>query len=219
MSNINIPDVTLIAVSSIKIEETILALQKSYEEIDFGAIKLVTHEFPDDLPEEISFEKCPELNNIMKYNQFIFKELYRYVDTSHCLVIQYDSWVLNPELWDNNWLQWDYCGAPWEWRTNSYLTDNGERVRVGNGGFSLRSKKLLNAPEELGLKLEQRQGYWNEDGNLTVYHRDKLLSYGIKYAPVEVAAKFSYETSIPENNFGKMKFFGFHKNAPPKDLY
>jgi len=219
MSKTKIPDVTLLAVSSIKIDETILALQKSYKEIDFGTVKLITHECPDNLPEEINFEECPELNDITKYNRFIFQELYQYVDTSHCLVIQYDSWVLNPELWDNDWLQWDYCGAPWEYRTNSYLTDSGERVRVGNGGYSLRSKKLLYAPKKLGLKLEQRQGYWNEDGNLTVYHRDKLLNYGIKYAPVEVAARFSYETPIPENNFGKMKTFGFHKNMSSRNLY
>ena len=219
MSKTKIPDVTLLAVSSIKIDETILALQKSYKEIDFGTVKLITHECPDNLPKKISFEECSELNDIIKYNRFVFEELYQYVDTSHCLVIQYDSWVLNPELWDNDWLQWDYCGAPWEYRTNSYLTDSGERVRVGNGGYSLRSKKLLYAPKKLGLKLEQRQGYWNEDGNLTVYHRDKLLNYGIKYAPVEVAARFSYETPIPENNFGKMKTFGFHKNMSSRNLY
>jgi len=219
MNKIQIPDVTLLAVSSIKIPETILALQKSYTYIDFGCVKLITHECPDNLPDEITFEKCPELNDIMKYNRFIFKELYQYVNTSHCLVIQYDSWVLNPELWDNDWLQYDFCGAPWEWRTNSYLTDGGERVRVGNGGFSIRSRILLSAPKKLGLELEQRQGYWNEDGNLTVYHRDKLLSYGIKYATVEVAARFSYENPVPENNFGKTKTFGFHKNMPPKDLY
>jgi len=219
MTKIKIPDVTLIAVSSIKIDETILALQKSYRYIDFGYVKIVTHECPENLPKEISFEECLELNDIIKYNRFIFEELHQYVDTSHCLVIQYDSWVLNPELWDNDWLQYDFCGAPWEWRTNSYLTDGGERVRVGNGGFSIRSRILLSAPKKLGLELEQRQGYWNEDGNICCYWRKEFLEFGIKYAPVEVAARFSYETPVPENNFGKMKFFGFHKNAPPKDLY
>ena len=57
MDKIQLPDVTLIAVSSIKIPETILALQKSYKGIDFGAVKLISHECPKELPEEIQFEE------------------------------------------------------------------------------------------------------------------------------------------------------------------
>ena len=214
MSKIKMPDVTLIAVSSIKIPETIEALQKSYRKIEFGAVKLITHMLPEDLPKEIKFEDCPLLNDIMKYNQYVFKDLGKHVNTSHCLLIQHDSWVLNSNLWSNNWLQWDFCGAPWLWQTNSYITDYDEHIRVGNGGFSLRSKKLLDAPNILGLKLEQRRGYFNEDGNLTVYHRKKLLEHGIKYAPVEIASRFSYENPVLENNFGRMKTFGFHKFKP-----
>lgn len=214
MDRIKIPNVTLIAVSSIEIQATIEALKKCYKKVDFGAIKFVTHEEPKNLPKKIRFEKCLKLDDIIKYNRYVFKELGKHVNTSHCLLIQYDSWVLNSNLWDNGWLQWDFCGAPWVWQTNSYITDCDEHIRVGNGGFSLRSKKLLDAPNMLGLKLEQKRGYFNEDGNLTVYHRKKLLEHGIKYAPVEIAARFSYENPVPENNFGKLKTFGFHKHLP-----
>jgi hypothetical protein len=69
------------------------------------------------------------------------------------------------------------------------------------------------APRVLGLKLEQRQGFFNEDGNLCVYHVDKLLKYGIKYMPVEEAAAFSYENEVPENVNIK-SFFGYHRNHP-----
>ena len=209
---INLPDVTLIAVSSIKIPETINALQKSYEGIKFGAVKLISHEHPENLPEKIQFEECLLLDDIMKYNKCMFLELGKHVNTAHTLIVQYDSWVINPSKWDDDWLKYDYIGSPWPWRENSYLTDQSERIRVGNGGFSLRSKKLLEIPQKLGLQLEQRQGYWNEDGNICVYHRDAFLNEGIKYAPVEIAAIFSYENPMPENNFGKMKSFGFHKN-------
>lgn len=34
----------------------------------------------------------------------------------------------------------------------------------------------------------------------------------IKYAPVEVAAKFSYETPVEENNWGRSPTLGFHRN-------
>jgi hypothetical protein len=90
------------------------------------------------------------------------------------------------------------------------MANNGERVRVGNGGFSIRSSKLLNAPKKLGLELKQEQGFFNEDGNLVCYNRKELLEYGIKYAPVGVAAKFSYENEVPENQ--RIETFGFHKH-------
>jgi hypothetical protein len=40
-----------------------------------------------------------------------------------------------------------------------------------------------------------------------------MLDNGIKYAPLDVACKFSYENTIPEN-IG-IKPFGFHRNMPP----
>ena len=41
---INLPNVTLIAVSSIEIERTIRAFQYSCRGINFGEVKFVTHE-------------------------------------------------------------------------------------------------------------------------------------------------------------------------------
>jgi hypothetical protein len=210
---IKLPDVTLIALSSIEIWKTMAALEKSREKIDFGAVKLVSHAKPDDLPSGIAFEQCQPINSAISYSAIVFNHLTEYVDTNYCLVIQYDSWVINPELWSDNWLEYDYIGAPWGYKEDAYIChDTGEHVRVGNGGFSLRSKKILNAPWAYGLPLLQEQGWYNEDGNLCVYHRKKMLELGVKYAPVEIAAKFSYENPVPEN-IG-VKSFGFHKNYP-----
>jgi hypothetical protein len=212
---IQLPDVTLASVSSIKISETIQALEKCCSDIDFGAVKIFTHEIPDNLPDYMMLEHCPHISNIMDYNTFIFYGLVERIPTFHCLLIQYDSWIIHPELWDNEWLQYDYIGAPWAYKENAYIChDTGEHVRVGNGGFSLRSIKVINAPWVYRLPLLEEQGWYNEDGNLCVYHRKKMLEIGIKYAPVEMAAKFSYENPVPEN-YG-IKPFGFHKNMPPK---
>jgi len=208
---IKIPNVTLIAVSSIYIEKTISMLQYSYREIGFGKVKLITHEKPKNIPCEIEFCECPKINNIMDYNNIMFFDIGKYISTSHCLIIQHDSAVIFPEMWDENWLQWDYIGAPFKIVENAYWANNGERVRVGNGGFSLRSTKILNAPKKLGLELKQEQGFFNEDGNLVCYNRRELLNYGIRYAPVEIAAKFSFENETSEN-LNIEKPFGFHKN-------
>ncbi len=205
----NLPDVTLIIVSSIKIPETITALLKSSERISYNSIKLISHLKPNNLPNDIVFEQCPQLNNIHDYNHYVFRELGQHVETSHCLLIQYDSWVLRPELWKDEWLKYDYIGAPWTYSEDSYIAPGGEHVRVGNGGFSLRSKKLLDLPKKYGIQLTHERGFWNEDGNICVYHRKRFLELGIRYAPVEVAAVFSHENEVPENK--NVLSFGFHR--------
>ena len=191
-----------------------MSLSRSCRGIEFGAVKIVTDNFPIHLsPKYISHEECPQLKNINDYNQYVFSELGKHVQTSHCLVVHADSYVIYPDLWDNNWLNFDYVAAPWQIKDDAYIChDTGEHVRVGNGGFSLRSKKLLDAPHVLGLPLKQEQNFFNEDGNVAVYNRVAMLNYGIKYAPVEVAAHFSFENPVPEN-YG-LKTFGFHKNYP-----
>jgi hypothetical protein len=79
---------------------------------------------------------------------------------------------------------------------------------VGNGGFSLRSKKLLDIPSNFNMPFLEERGFYNEDGNICVYNRDFLLEHGIKYAPVDIAAKFSREILIPE--YASIVTFGFH---------
>ena len=58
---INLPNVTLIAVSSIEIERTIRAFQYSCRSINFGEVKFVTHE--DVNPEGITVHKVPRINS------------------------------------------------------------------------------------------------------------------------------------------------------------
>ena len=212
--NIKIPEVTLVAVDCTdRVLGTINALNICARNIDFGRVKILSHEKPLDLPDFIEYNEIPKISNIDEYNQFMFMDLGDYISTSHCLTVQDHAYILHPELWKGDWLQYDWIGSPWKIIPNAYLTDDGERVRNGNGGFSLRSKKLMDAPHILGLKLEERQGYFNEDGNLAVYHRAKLLEYGIRYAPVEIASEFAYENTVPENE--GLLTFGYHRNLPP----
>ena len=56
-------------------------------------------------------------------------------------------------------------------------------------------------------------GSYNEDGNICVHNRHLFIEEGCKFPPVEVAARFSYETAVPENQ-GIIPF-GFHFNLPP----
>jgi len=90
----------------------------------------------------------------------------------------------------------------------SYRDPFGNLIRVGNGGFSLRSKKLLSLPTELNLEWKPYFGFHNEDGFFAVHNRHLLEDNGCKFAPVELAAEFSIEHNTAET-LG-VKSFGFH---------
>lgn len=205
---INLPDVTLIALTSIKIPETINAIECSYFGIKFGDVKLVTDK--EFYHSKIRREYCPPMNDIDAYNEYCFLHLGDHVFTSHMLIVQHDGFVIYPNKWDDSWLRYDYIGAPFAIVPNAYVTDYGERVRVGNGGFSLRSSHMMRTPKLMGWKLREQQGWKNEDGQFTNYYRKEFLGLGFKYAPVEVAARFSYEVEVEEN--AGIKPFGFHKH-------
>ena len=210
---IKIPDVTLFALSSIFIDETIWSLLKSSEKIDFGSIKFLTHEKPKFLPDKIEYVQIPKINNIMDYNKFCFYELGQYINTSHGLLTQYHAWVINPDVFDSSWLQFDYIGGIWPLKEGSYKANTGEIIRNGNGGFSLRSKRIMSIPKEQNWSMREEQSFYNEDGALACYFRKELLDFGINYASVDISAIFSYEIAMIEN-WGK-KIFGFHRNYPP----
>jgi hypothetical protein len=121
------------------------------------------------------------------------------------LGIHDDGFVINPHLWDNVFFEYDYIGAPWKWE--------GRRNRVGNGGFVLRSKKFLNLIKNISFL-----GFC-DDGEQTNMYYDYFVENGCKYAPVEIAMKFSLESNIPECDYDLNKCFGFHGKGNPNDVH
>lgn len=210
LKKVNLKNVTLVAVSSIRVDETLHAMELSMRGIDYHSAILISHEKPENLPPGTSFKKCSQINSLDQYSQFIAYELFRYIDSDFALVIQFDGYVLRPHQWDNAFLEYDYIGAPW--LKSLYFTDDGTNVRVGNGGFSLRSKKLLSALNELQLPFAKNgTGHYNEDGLICIYYRKALERNGIKFAPVEVASRFSCEIRCSDS---AEKPFGFHRSKP-----
>lgn len=191
---LKLPDITLVAVSDIKIPEHFAALQKSCEGIQWGAVSLIT----------------PTLGSIDAWNKFIVYDLHRYISTPYALLVHADGYVIWPEAWRDDFCDYDYIGAPWPLPTDSYSyrTPSGELVRVGNS-VSLRSRKLLELPNQLNLEWRSFYGNTNEDGFLCVHNRDVLITSGIRFAPLDVARFFSKEHEIEENK--GIKTFAFHQ--------
>lgn len=193
------------SVACTKVEDTIKAIRETVKLFPCRAT-LITHEDLN-LP-DIEVIKTKKLD-YKEYNDFVAMKLHEYVDTDFCLLVQNDGYVLNPEMWTDEFFDYDYIGALWPPET--HYTKDGKEVRVGNGGFSFRSKKLLEAPVKMGLTFtDMETGFWHEDGFLCVHHRDELERFGIKFAPVKLAARFSTELTVPETT----KSFGFHRYKP-----
>jgi hypothetical protein len=79
-----------------------------------------------------------------------------------------------------------------------------EGHQVGNGGFSLRSKKLLQWTSTLTDWAGQ-----NEDAFIVSGKKEELENQGLKIAPVEVATRFSVENEMTSEH-GLHNVFGFH---------
>lgn len=189
----NLQNITLVGVDCIDLKRLQLAAEISCGDIEFGAVKLLTS-IPSDDPRVV---KVSKIKSIKEYSDFMIKDLYKYVDTEFALVFQHDGFVLNAKAWSNEFLKYDYIGSVWD-----HLGD----LKVGNGGFSLRSKKLLDwlgkNYEKVGVRIHP------EDVFISKFARPFLEKEGMKFAPVPVADKFSMEgteTSVSWNGE-----FGFH---------
>ncbi len=204
---LHLPSITLVAVACTEVDKTILALKKSMRGILFANVLLITHEDRDLTDEKIEVIKIEKLD-YSGYNHFIAYRLAAYIPTDFGLVIQHDGYVLRPNSWDQKFLEYDYIGAPW--RSGVHFTPDRKSVRVGNGGFSLRSKKLLNILNDKNLVFSDRgSGFIHEDGIICVHYRRELEDAGILFAPVSIASKFSREKWCSDSNLFP---FGFHNN-------
>jgi hypothetical protein len=201
---INLPNVTLLGIDCINVERLQKALDISSSGIKFGEVKLLTS-LPTDDPRKVEID---HIDSVEAYSKFCIQDLLKYVETEYVLIVQYDGFVLNPDSWESEFLKYDYIGAPWlgaDWLVNRFNFPKeliGQYV-VGNGGFSIRSKKFLEISKNLAEDGVFDQ-YQPEDIALCVWHRTEVESAGIRFAPIDLAIRFSIEGS------GYDKQFGFH---------
>jgi tetratricopeptide (TPR) repeat protein len=199
---IDLSSVTICAVDCVHPALAARALQLSGNECRFGKVKLLTsanyHE------QGIETVKIPNLNSGKAYSEFVIKELHRYIDTDYALVAQWDGYVINGHLWTEDFFKYDYIGARWTPEILGQLGP-GKHFDVGNGGFSLRSKRFLQAAATVA-KHRGDNNLHPEDAVLCQTMRPELESkFGIVFAPSDVADQFAFEHVITEQ-----KTFGFH---------
>lgn len=193
--------VTLLAISGTTnkddFEQHLKSLLYSKKNINFKKVKLLSPICPIKR-NDVQYIKITPLT-YTDYSIFVMSKLNNFVDTEFVLIVQSDGFVTNVNKFDPRFLNYDYIGAPW--------TDakHYRSVKVGNGGFSLRSKKFLEVSQKYCPLVR-----FNEDVLVCILFRNIFLKHGIKYAPLELAAKFSYETKDAVKNVTMYDTFGIH---------
>ncbi len=149
--------------------------------------------------------ESPTLQTADDYSRFVLERLPDLVPDEVVMVFQWDGFIIDPHLWSEDFLAHDYIGAPWPTPIASPCG------RVGNGGFSLRSRRLM----EAALTLPPRPLDYPEDRHL-IDHLPQLESAGIRVAPLELARRFAiehhppYPTKDPERLAPPFEVLGFH---------
>ena len=176
---------TLLTVTSVNVDQTNAALLHCAECIEFGAVKMLCSALPAITDARVQYIRIPPID-FLGYSRLMIEALNGYVQTGHCLIVQSDGFVLDPARWHQQFLEYDYVGAPWP----EYVAISGpgnRRLRldknpVGNGGFSLRSKKLLEVTSRLQF---DRLDFPLKSEDLLICHYlyDDMRAAGIHFAP------------------------------------
>lgn len=189
----SLPSVTLCCVDTKHPELGFSALLNAAENFDFGEILFFTNEnfvIPESHRlQNLRVIRSEQISGIGDYSRFMIKRLGDFISTLHCLSVQWDGFIIHPECWNDEFLNYDYIGAPWR-KKEGYV--------VGNGGFSLRSKKLLDA-----LASDEILPQHPEDDCICDTYKTRLeKQWGIRFAPVSVAERFSFEFTPYQRQFG-----------------
>lgn len=197
--------VTLVAVTSVALGPTVDALLASMRQVDFAQVLLLGDVRPANLDAAIIWRPIERLHSRADYCRFMLRELAQHISTSHALCIQWDGFVVSGAAWDPHFLDYDYIGAVWPHFHDGH--------NVGNGGFSLRSRRLLDACRTLPFN-----GSEPEDVLIGRLERPRLEGQGMRFAPEDVARRFSYErTKAAGGEFGFHGAFNLVRYLPARD--
>ena len=201
---LDLSSVTLVAVETRAHELMRMAIDECLARADFGGILICSDRFEHfnilgaDL---VEVEDWPEK---VGWSRYFWQGVAPHVKTPQTLNIQWDSWIVNRAMWTNAYLDYDYIGAPW-WHTDGH--------NVGNGGFCLRSKRLI---DFVAANADRYPIFTSNDDNLICrkYRADLEREGGFRWAPDDLASMFSFESPSEIIQNVDLKFVRPNPDAP-----
>lgn len=196
---LKLSNVTLLCVETREPDLAHWAIDQCLRGARFAKVVLVTNiDLVKNKRSDIEYAQAPPIRSTKDYSDLLLTDIDQYVVGSHVLIIQWDSFITHPNLWRNEFLDYDYIGSVWP---------HHPETPVGNGGFSLRSTKLLQA-----MKRPEFIKRHPEDYCICVDNKNFLEKQcGIQFGTPEVAEQFAVERSEWHDAFGFHGFFNFGK--------
>ena len=190
---LNLSSVTLVMVETICHDLAKLAVQDCIKHADFGEV-LVFSDKHLGIPgaSQIKVENWPTK---LGWSEWLWYGVPQYVKTPQALLLQWDAGICKPECWKDEFLTYDYIGAPWGWHAAG--------MNVGNSGFSLRSKRLQDYLHKNRKTLPVSDP---EDVACSRIHRPALEAAGFKWADQYTALDFAFENARLQS----LNHFGYH---------
>ena len=202
---LNLNNVTLLCVETREPELAHWAIDKCLSSTQFAKVVLITNLDRVHVKRaDIEYVQAPPITTTKDYSELLLTGISQYVDGSHVLVIQWDSFIVHPHLWSDAFLRFDYIGPVWPHHPKS---------PVGNGGFSLRSKKLLNAIQQPGFVKKHPEDYC-----ICADNKEFLEQHDVHIAPVSIAEQFAVERTLWHQAFGFHGFFNFGRVLSDDEL-
>ena len=200
---LSLPRVTVAIADCVKFKPARRVLQYCINLCEFGGAKFFTHDVPEakDDPYVVLVDK---ITSKQAYSHFLVKKLADYITTDFVLIVQTDGFIMNVDKWTDRFLDYDYIGSPWH--VSQLQKDMDPLHLVGNGGFSLRSRRLHEFLRD-DPNISQTHP---EDVSICQTYRAYLEDKGFTFAPVELAHQFGCENWIWNNAFGQHQYFTLH---------
>src|SRR5262245_53836369 len=103
---LKLPDVTLVMIETIEHQLARMAVEDCMRLADFGDVLVMTDRPGDftDFGRTVEVENWPSK---LGWSRCSWYDLPKHVHTSHALTIQWDSWIWLPEMWSDEFLEYD----------------------------------------------------------------------------------------------------------------
>jgi hypothetical protein len=232
-NKLQLPDVTIFTFcwGTDHVRKSLRAMLIGIDQVEFGNKVLITDPSKTDLS---LFQKTIDKHDIEVYDMSVdlnsnlqnddsnrsgfcesfVQQTARYITGDYCLNVQHDSTIIDASKWKEDFLAYDYIGAPWPMNIIQASDMVAGKMKdipnvVGNGGFSLRTRRFVEESAKLGWE------HKNEDLNICVFNYQRMSDAGIEFAPPHLAAQFSVEHSTLYKSFHSGLLFtygsfGFH---------
>lgn len=192
---LDLKNTTLLFVETRAHEITRRVITDCVSKVNFGEVLVYTDDFDKIGLDGVRYIRCDDFPNKKLAGQFYYAHAMLGVHTDFALMLEWDAGIYDASKWRPEFFNYDYIGAPWPTSPHEH-----NRLDVGNGGFTLMSKRLGHFACDNVSRFPV-----DTDWTFCRMQRHNFEAAGFKWPGRDLASFFSWELG-PRNP----EHFGFH---------